>query len=63
MLKGRGKKAHSCSPFPFLLTDTGEMGAQKDGTEQKGEKLERGPRKEIKNGSQKKGRRESGKFP
>lgn len=39
------------------------MEAQEDGTEQKGEKLERGLRKEIKNGSQKKGRREPGKLP
>lgn len=39
------------------------MEAQEDGTEQKGEKLERGPRKEIKNGSQKKRRREPGKLP
>lgn len=55
VLKGRGKKTHSCSSFPFLLIDTGEMGAQEDGKEQKGVKLERGLRKEIKNGSQKKG--------
>lgn len=39
VLKGSGKKTHSCSSFPFLLVDTAEMGAQEDGTEQKGEKL------------------------
>lgn len=44
MLKGSGKKTHTCSSFPFLLIDTVEIGAQEDGTEQKGGKLERGPR-------------------
>lgn len=44
MLKGSGKKTHSCSSFPFLLIDTVEVGAQEDRTEQKEGKLERGPR-------------------
>lgn len=35
VLKGSGNKTHSCRSFPFLLIDTGEMGAQEDKTEQK----------------------------
>lgn len=37
VLKGSEKKTHSYSSFPFLLKDTDEVGAQEDGTEQKGE--------------------------
>lgn len=62
-LKGSGKKTHSCSYFPFLLIDTVEIETQEDGTEQKREKLERGPRKEIKNDNQKKERREPDRLP
>lgn len=44
MPKGSGQKTHSCRSFPFLLIDTVEIGAREDRTQQKGGKLERGPR-------------------
>jgi len=38
VLEGSRKKIDSCSSFPVLLTDIGEVGAQEEGTDQKGEK-------------------------
>lgn len=50
MLEGSRMKTGSCSSFPVLLIDTGEMGAHHEGTDKKNKK---GPGKEI-NGRHKK---------
>lgn len=51
MLEGSRMKIGSCSSFPVLLIDTGEIGAHHEGTDKKNKK---GPGKEIKNGRHKK---------